>query len=436
MTTNNNNTIVWGCIGRSCALCKKDHKACNGARPCTRCIAMGWESECRDVALKPRGRPRKTRTTTPTATTSSTHTHGAKSHNKGNKRKENESDSEQELSISPSLFVSSFPFRPVKDSPPVVSMDISEKFNRLTQRLVTQLPPSGLRSDVASPKVNRKRRASGPSAVEASKRREMNSRLMDDRSDDSSDDESECDEDELNAAMEEDLTPFETVFKVNLVSSCSSSSKKSDRQRKNRANTVKTTTSSTATLVAKKEKESDDNNNNNAECYNNDNNNCLRRSAERQALQRLEEEIEMFSLELPPLDQQQAQQQDGLLAMNTDALLLGNAEPDIPLATNISCAEQYVQQYWSQKQQQTQQPQQPQQQVLVGENILDAFMLDLSSSTSSFMFLKTEPMALAQEERLGRNPYFIRTPPQMRRNAHNAKAVFVDDCMQEDEESW
>ena len=90
----NKGKVVWECIGRSCALCKKDHKACNGQRPCSRCVGMGWESECRDVALKPRGRPRKMR---PTKTT---------------KTSLGSQDCEEGLSVSPSLFVSSFPFLP------------------------------------------------------------------------------------------------------------------------------------------------------------------------------------------------------------------------------------------------------------------------------------------------------------------------------------
>jgi len=56
-----------------------------------------------------------------------------------------------------------------------------------------------------------------------------------------------------------------------------------------------------------------------------------------------------------------------------------------------------------------------------------------------FMFLKTEPMALAQEERLARNPYFIRTPPQLRRThtcgglVIGAPTFMLDDNMEDDE---
>lgn len=48
-------------VSRACFLCKKDHKACNGARPCSRCISLEVPDRCEDVALKPRGRPRKTK---------------------------------------------------------------------------------------------------------------------------------------------------------------------------------------------------------------------------------------------------------------------------------------------------------------------------------------------------------------------------------------
>lgn len=48
-------------ISRACSLCKRDHKACNGARPCFRCISSGMADKCEDVVLKTRGRPRKKR---------------------------------------------------------------------------------------------------------------------------------------------------------------------------------------------------------------------------------------------------------------------------------------------------------------------------------------------------------------------------------------
>lgn len=48
-------------ISRACSLCKRDHKACNGARPCARCVSSGFSDKCEDVVLKTRGRPRKRR---------------------------------------------------------------------------------------------------------------------------------------------------------------------------------------------------------------------------------------------------------------------------------------------------------------------------------------------------------------------------------------
>ena len=48
-------------ISRACSLCKRDHKACNGARPCSRCVSSGLSDKCEDVVLKTRGRPRKKR---------------------------------------------------------------------------------------------------------------------------------------------------------------------------------------------------------------------------------------------------------------------------------------------------------------------------------------------------------------------------------------
>lgn len=42
---------------KACVLCSKAHKACDSARPCSRCIASGKEDQCRDVA---RTKKRKT----------------------------------------------------------------------------------------------------------------------------------------------------------------------------------------------------------------------------------------------------------------------------------------------------------------------------------------------------------------------------------------
>jgi len=60
-----------------------------------------------------------------------------------------------------------------------------------------------------------------------------------------------------------------------------------------------------------------------------------------------------------------------------------------------------------------------------------------TTTLGSFMFLRTEPMILAQEERLGRNPYFIRTPPQVRRGEASGAALPVAMAMaMEEETSW
>eukprot|EP01087_Luapelamoeba_hula_P007531 TRINITY_DN1845_c0_g1_i1.p1 TRINITY_DN1845_c0_g1~~TRINITY_DN1845_c0_g1_i1.p1 ORF type:complete len:925 (-),score=211.42 TRINITY_DN1845_c0_g1_i1:210-2984(-) len=47
--------------GRACARCRRDHKACDGGRPCSRCAEQGSVDECVDVPIKPLGRPRKAR---------------------------------------------------------------------------------------------------------------------------------------------------------------------------------------------------------------------------------------------------------------------------------------------------------------------------------------------------------------------------------------
>jgi len=63
-------------------------------------------------------------------------------------------------------------------------------------------------------------------------------------------------------------------------------------------------------------------------------------------------------------------------------------------------------------------------------------MSEVLAGSPSFMFLKSEPMALKMEERLARNPYFIRTPPQLRRNEHGIAAAMSYDCMEEDDGVW
>jgi hypothetical protein len=46
-------------LSRACTMCKRDHKACDGRRPCGRCVFSGLSEMCADVHLKKRGRPRK-----------------------------------------------------------------------------------------------------------------------------------------------------------------------------------------------------------------------------------------------------------------------------------------------------------------------------------------------------------------------------------------
>jgi len=59
-----------------------------------------------------------------------------------------------------------------------------------------------------------------------------------------------------------------------------------------------------------------------------------------------------------------------------------------------------------------------------------------SASPVSFTLLKREPMVLAQEERVGRNPYFIRTPPLLRRDKRYLSTAIEDSNMDEDELIW
>jgi len=63
-------------------------------------------------------------------------------------------------------------------------------------------------------------------------------------------------------------------------------------------------------------------------------------------------------------------------------------------------------------------------------------MSEVLGGSPSFMFLKSEPMALKMEERLARNPYFIRTPPQLRRTEPGIAAAMSYDCMEEDDGVW
>ncbi|KAJ2961131.1 hypothetical protein NQZ79_g3648 [Umbelopsis isabellina] len=45
-------------VSSACINCKRAHLACDVARPCKRCVALGKEDSCHDIAHKKRGRPK------------------------------------------------------------------------------------------------------------------------------------------------------------------------------------------------------------------------------------------------------------------------------------------------------------------------------------------------------------------------------------------
>ena len=301
----------------------------------------------------------------------------------------------------------------------VDNFDISEKVARLTQRL-NHMPSisSGLRSDASSPKVQRKRRAVGPSAAVETKRRgivrkeEEPEEETEDEDDDVKPEPQNFDvsKDELRELCcddDDEGLPYEMVFKVNL--KCCSASKKHNNYHKAKrsckqslsTSCAASSTSSTAkcSVPNKMRKET---------------------STERRVLEQIQQEVDelgMFQFEGGQADclHNNDNSDSSPVAMMLEE---GVQEDEESMAVLASGAEDF----WIAQPGYPLALQQPylfpsfnndSDLCLNNPAALQAYLS--MQDPSSFMFLKNEPMILAQEERLGRNPYFIRTPPQVRR---------------------
>jgi len=253
----------------------------------------------------------------------------------------------------------------------------------------------------------------------------------------------DVDKDELRALAcdedEEEGLPYEMVFKVNLTSSLSSSSKRQPnsqtqpvkRARKGSLSSSSSCTSPTLTsrcsIPNKTSKDT---------------------STERRVLEKLQQDVEgMFLFESAGDNSNNTNILDGHkspVSMMLEEHMVDCGEAEEETLAEMTCD------YWTQQgfalaaQQQTLFASPNNTSNAINNSALHLYLNNTNSPSAesednnnlgSFMFLRTEPMILAQEERLGRNPYFIRTPPQVRRGSAGGGVQPAAMAMEE-ETSW
>jgi len=239
----------------------------------------------------------------------------------------------------------------------------------------------------------------------------------------------DVDKDELRELScdgeEEEGLPYEMVFKVNLNSSLSSSSSKrlphsqsqpTKRARKSSLSSTSTSPTARCSIPHKSRKDT---------------------SAERRVLEKLQQDVEGSMFLFESAGGNNNTNNDGIAATN---IYNGHKSPVAMMLeehmvecggedgalTNMACDDEF----WAQQGFSLTAPQQTPS-TIISNSPLSLYLNNTTTTAigvqdnnnnntiipnmGAFMFLSTQPMILAQEERLGRNPYFIRTPPQLRR---------------------
>jgi len=289
--------------------------------------------------------------------------------------------------VSPSTFVTSFPFLASTRGDGTA---ISEKFVRLTQKLRPGVPAvsSGLCTNVASPKLQCRKRTMASSPTETTES------MCCDRTDDKENINTLSAPGSFEEGQDgEGRNPYEMVFKVNLVgaprsSSSSSGNDREDRRHPNKKKKRNSRTKDPRQLVTHQD------------CEEESIFLCEPPSTEPQRSLSLVAEIMSAEVKADPgRTSVVVSAQQGMSGLDSELLL--------------------QQQRWLHAA------------INIGD--LSPIAGDMSEGSPSFMFLKSEPMALKMEERLARNPYFIRTPPQLRRTEPGIAASMTYDCMEEDD---